>query len=329
MNKKLDTKCVKIEPEVIICHNNDDVELALDPFADNGVLYPIKEEYVEPVYENLNVEDVQIIGFPNNREASDTENITFDYQSDDSSSNYFTNEPFPTNYSNYSISSPSHVNSKQKISPIKQEKKVSVDKNGTSAGKVTVKSETTKRKSTVPDVFPPIVTSKKEQIDTDSDTEEQQENKTRRSTRNAGNKKKTIDLNEGDDNKKRGRPRSQVEHKCGYCGKCFQYASLLKIHTRTHMDDKGHNCPVCKKSFARSDHCKQHLNHVHAGEIIDGVLRKPTFEQKCEICDKVFHHSGNLRKHMILHTGERPFICEVPDCGKTFGMFFFGICEFH
>ncbi|XP_055297104.1 zinc finger protein 83-like, partial [Sitodiplosis mosellana] len=105
------------------------------------------------------------------------------------------------------------------------------------------------------------------------------------------------------------------KHKCELGDKCFVNANELKQHAETHVG-KGHTCPVCGKSFSRADYREHHINSAHKGEVVDGVVRKPTYEQMCEICSKVFHHYGNLRKHMILHSGERPFSCT--ECGKTF-----------
>ncbi|KAM9315152.1 uncharacterized protein KZ484_024843 isoform 2-T2 [Pholidichthys leucotaenia] len=56
---------------------------------------------------------------------------------------------------------------------------------------------------------------------------------------------------------------------------------------------KVHNCPTCGKEFPRSCALKRHLV-VHSGE-------RPF---KCFICGRGFTQSGNLKTHMKVHKGE-------------------------
>lgn len=115
---------------------------------------------------------------------------------------------------------------------------------------------------------------------------------------------------------KRGRPRCTERHQCAQCGKTYAYASLLRRHSRTHQADKGFNCSACSKSFARPDQCRTHMDMVHKGEMVGNKIWEPSVELKCEQCGKVFHHVGNYRKHLKIHSGERPFACNL--CEKTF-----------
>lgn len=287
MDNFVDFTSQKAEPEVVICHNNDDVELALDPFADNGEPFPIKVEYVEPQFQEFDVNEVHLVQLnikPDRSAESDHEN-DFDFGNND-----LADSDSDENFSPF-------ISSEQ------------LEPNSTSSSAVDFEDEI----KNIEDInHNPNVQCENLEFEAPKVKVEQiNEVKATKTVKNTG-----LKLKKG----KKGRPKSEESHECEHCGKEYQFASLLKVHVRTHLVNKGYNCPVegCQKSFARADHYKQHINNVHKGEIIDGVIRKPTFEQKCEICGKIFYHSGNLRKHLTLHSGERPFSCD--ECGRTFAL---------
>lgn len=59
-------------------------------------------------------------------------------------------------------------------------------------------------------------------------------------------------------------------------------------------------CAICKKELNDKT---EHL-HIHPAK------------HKCEICEKQFNQSGNLKVHIIIHTGETPY--EYAVCGKKY-----------
>ena len=66
-------------------------------------------------------------------------------------------------------------------------------------------------------------------------------------------------------------------------------------------------CQVCNKEFKEKHKLKRHLM-VHTGE-------KP---HSCEFCGKSFSLVYNLNTHKRVHTGEKPFVCRIDGCEKSF-----------
>ena len=92
------------------------------------------------------------------------------------------------------------------------------------------------------------------------------------------------------------------------CMKMFRDNSALRKHMHTH-GPKVHVCAECGRSFVESSKLKRH-HLVHTGE-------KP-FMCTFEGCGKRFSLDFNLRTHVRIHTGDRPFVCPFDCCNKRF-----------
>lgn len=92
------------------------------------------------------------------------------------------------------------------------------------------------------------------------------------------------------------------------CKKVFKDTSAMRKHLHTH-GPRIHVCVKCQKSFVESSKLKRH-QLVHTGE-------KP-FYCSFEGCGKKFSLDFNLKTHVRIHTGDKPYVCPFRDCKKKF-----------
>lgn len=97
---------------------------------------------------------------------------------------------------------------------------------------------------------------------------------------------------------------------CPICGKVFKFRSLLASHSLIHSDARPYACDFCSRSFRRLSHLKRHSEVVHA----NGARPPQSFV--CHICGKDKKCRSQLARHVIIHTGERPFACDL--CSARF-----------
>ncbi|KAM4633621.1 uncharacterized protein ACJ7VT_019825 [Polymixia lowei] len=100
---------------------------------------------------------------------------------------------------------------------------------------------------------------------------------------------------------------SSLLHPCMHCSASFPRPSQLLQHQRSEHAHKpaGFLCTECGRSFNSHSNLRIHLN-VHTGA-------RP---YSCADCGKSFSQSGALKIHRRIHTGERPYSCAF--CGRGF-----------
>ncbi|KAJ2938570.1 hypothetical protein O0L34_g13068 [Tuta absoluta] len=98
----------------------------------------------------------------------------------------------------------------------------------------------------------------------------------------------------------------KVYYNCRICGKNLSSSHTYVFHKRIHTGERPCVCHICGKQFRAPNGLQRHLTETH-----EKVRR-----HSCRFCPKNFANSQNLKQHMRIHTGERPFVCS--HCGKRF-----------
>ncbi|XP_062397161.1 zinc finger protein 37 homolog isoform X2 [Sardina pilchardus] len=103
---------------------------------------------------------------------------------------------------------------------------------------------------------------------------------------------------------------------CSGCQKTFAHPADLGTHQKRHCEKRRTEadpprkprpclCDTCGKAYENLSHLKRHAM-VHTGE-------RP---HKCSVCDKRFRFHFTLKQHSLKHSENSPFMCHV--CGKGF-----------
>ena len=94
------------------------------------------------------------------------------------------------------------------------------------------------------------------------------------------------------------------QFKCSQCEEIFKTETRVDKHIRTtHMPNM---CKFCKKELKNANSCRSHVficrvRREAAGLSFAKYKTEEEFVKECDLCKKVFHSKGGLRKHMKTH----------------------------
>lgn len=99
-------------------------------------------------------------------------------------------------------------------------------------------------------------------------------------------------------------PSGNLQFDCVSCGYRYSFITV-PIPDQNKCEPKSLYCDICDKHFPQTSALKRHMI-VHS-------LERPFC---CEECDKSFKTKAALKRHSIIHTGECPFECST--CKRRF-----------
>lgn len=71
------------------------------------------------------------------------------------------------------------------------------------------------------------------------------------------------------------------------------------------MREKKFKCNVCSEAFIEERSLTSHINNKHT-------------DHECPDCHKIFTSNRNMKRHRLIHTSKREFVCLQEGCNKRF-----------
>lgn len=107
---------------------------------------------------------------------------------------------------------------------------------------------------------------------------------------------------------------------CQDCGTTFKSESKLRVHRKNAHLQQQLTCPICKKVHKTYQSLQNHMMRrtkacITASKIhVEGEGKNRMFH--CKDCEYKTNRIHYMTNHLVIHSGERPHICNI--CGQAF-----------
>ena len=111
---------------------------------------------------------------------------------------------------------------------------------------------------------------------------------------------------------------NHCSYECKFCKKVFANITHLKRHLPSHTGEKRFHCDLCGLKFSRKDNLLIHKRTrcIVLRTALEGGEIGHEDDITCSECGKTFLRGTDYKRHMMSHTGLKPYNCDV--CGKGF-----------
>nr|CAD7402896.1 unnamed protein product [Timema poppensis] len=105
-------------------------------------------------------------------------------------------------------------------------------------------------------------------------------------------------------------PIKETLFSCKVCSKTFTKLVYLRRHVIIHSDRRPYECKVCKNTFTRSGDLSKHMR-IHTRELTklekeDTAIHEYAGEFVCKLCSRSFSKEFYLKQHTVVHIEKEP-----------------------